>query len=56
MTVITNANRIELQKVVAEKRAALRAARFAAGGSKATNVKLARSLRREVARALAKIK
>ena len=52
MTVITNANRIELQKVVAEKRAA----RFAAGGSKATNVKLARSLRREVARALAKIK
>jgi ribosomal protein L29 len=42
----------ELNKVVSDKREELRVLRFGAAGSKNKNVKAARTLRREVARAL----
>jgi len=42
----------QLTKVVGEKREALRALRFNVAGSKNKNVKAARELRREIARAL----
>jgi ribosomal protein L29 len=42
----------ELRKLVADKREELRALRFNASGSKTRNVKAARMLRKEVARAL----
>jgi ribosomal protein L29 len=42
----------DLQKFVNEKREALRALRFSASGSKNKNVKQARTLRKEIARAL----
>lgn len=41
-----------LNKVVAEKREALRALRFSVAGSKNKDVKAARELRRDIARAL----
>lgn len=42
----------ELNKIVAERREELRALRFGGAGSKNKNVKAARTLRKEVARAL----
>lgn len=42
----------ELTKLVADKREALRGLRFGGAGSKNKNVKAARELRKEVARAL----
>ena len=42
----------DLQKLVADKREALRVLRFSVAGSKNRNVKLASTLRREIARAL----
>ena len=42
----------ELHKVIAEKRLALNNFYFGTTGSKATNVKLARTLRKDIARAL----
>ena len=45
----------ELQKRVAQKREELRALRFAVAGSKNRNVKLARALRKEIARALTEL-
>jgi ribosomal protein L29 len=45
----------DLMKLVAEKREELRALRFSVAGSKNRNVKLARTLRREIARALTEL-
>ena len=42
----------ELQKIAHDKREELRALRFGSAGSKNKNVKAARTLRREIARAL----
>ena len=42
----------ELAKIVSDKREELRALRFNVAGSKTRNVKAARNLRKEVARAL----
>jgi ribosomal protein L29 len=42
----------ELTKVVADKREALRVLRFSASGSKNQNVKEAKNVRKEIARAL----
>ena len=42
----------DLAKFVSDKREALRALRFAASGSKNHNVKEARTIRKEIARAL----
>jgi ribosomal protein L29 len=45
----------ELQKLVAEKREELRALRFSVAGSKNANVKLASTLRKQIARALTEL-
>lgn len=45
----------ELRKFAQEKREELRALRFSVAGSKNANVKLARTLRREIARALTEV-
>jgi ribosomal protein L29 len=44
-----------LAKLVEDKREALRALRFSATGSKNRNVKQARNLRKEIARALTEV-
>jgi len=49
---LTNHSVEDLQKLVAEKREALRHLRFAVAGSKNRNVKQAATLRKEIARAL----
>lgn len=46
----------DLQKLAAAKREELRALRFSVAGSKNRNVKLARTLRKEVARALTQLR
>lgn len=46
----------ELHKIVADKREELRALRFSVAGSKNRNVKLASTLRKEVARALTELR
>ncbi len=46
----------DLAKLVGDKREELRALRFNVAGSKQRNVKLARTLRKEVARALTELK
>lgn len=46
------AQKEDLQKFVADKRTELRGLRFSAEGSKNRNVKSARELRKEIARAL----
>ena len=51
-TNFTNHSPEDLAKFVSEKREALRVSRFAASGSKNHNVKEARSIRKEIARAL----
>ena len=45
----------DLQKLVADKREALRVLRFSVAGSKNRNVKLVSTLRREIARALTEL-
>ena len=45
----------ELQKFTTDKREELRTLRFSSSGSKNRNVKLARTLRKEIARALTEI-
>ena len=45
----------ELGKYVEEKREELRALRFSGAGSKTRNVKLASTLRKEIARALTEV-
>ncbi len=51
-TNFTNHTPEALAKFVSEKRESLRVSRFAASGSKNHNVKEARSIRKEIARAL----
>ncbi len=46
----------DLRKLAEEKREELRSLRFAVAGSKNRNVKLASTLRKEIARALTEIK
>ncbi len=46
----------ELEKFVADKREELRVLRFSGSGSKNHNVKLARTLRKDIARALTEIR
>jgi len=46
------ATKEELEKFVAEKRDELRALRFSGSGSKNRNVKLSRTIRKDIARAL----
>ncbi len=54
-TSLINHTHEELNKIVADKREELRALQFNASGSKNRNVKLARTLRKEVARALTQL-
>jgi ribosomal protein L29 len=49
---LTKHTAADLAKYIATKREELRALRFTVAGSKNRNVKLARSLRKEIARAL----
>ncbi len=51
-TSLVNHSSEDLQKLVVDKRETLRTLRFSATGSKNRNVKQARSLRKEIARAL----
>jgi ribosomal protein L29 len=52
---LTNHTPEDLRKLVAEKREALRRLRFASSGSKNRNVKEARTLHKQVARALTEL-
>lgn len=52
---LTNHTPEDLNKLAADKREELRALRFSVAGSKNRNVKLARVLRKEVARALTEL-
>lgn len=52
---LTNHSEVELQKLAETKREELRTLRFSASGSKNRNVKSARNLRKEVARALTEL-
>ena len=52
---IKTATKDELQKFVADKREELRSLRFSASGSKNRNVKLGKTLRTEIARALTEV-
>jgi ribosomal protein L29 len=52
---ITITNRAELEKLLAEKRLALRAFRFGASGGKLKNVKQARDNKKAIARILTKL-
>ncbi|HYF12744.1 MAG TPA: 50S ribosomal protein L29 [Candidatus Paceibacterota bacterium] len=45
----------ELTKILADKREELRALRFSVAGSKNRNVKLGRTLRKEIAKALTEL-
>lgn len=47
-----DADKAQLEKLITDKREELRALRFNVAGSKNKNVKAARSLRKEIARAL----
>lgn len=51
-TSLTNHSSEDLAKLVVDKRETLRTLRFSATGSKNRNVKQARTLRKEIARAL----
>lgn len=51
-TSFTDYSSDDLMKLVADKREALRTLRFSASGSKNKNVKQARTIRKEIARAL----
>ncbi|HVV15146.1 MAG TPA: 50S ribosomal protein L29 [Candidatus Paceibacterota bacterium] len=52
---LKNHNQDDLLKIVADKREELRGLRFSASGSKNRNVKLARTLRKDVARAMTEL-
>ncbi|MES2007249.1 MAG: 50S ribosomal protein L29 [Patescibacteria group bacterium] len=54
-TSLTNHSSEDLAKLVVDKREILRTLRFSASGSKNRNVKQARNLRKEVARALTEV-
>jgi len=49
---LINKNKDELSKILAEKREALRSFRFGIVGSKASNIREGRGIRREIARVL----
>lgn len=51
-TSLTNHSVEDLNRLVSDKREELRALRFSVAGSKNRNVKLGRTLRKEIARAL----
>lgn len=53
---IKKASEADLNKMVADKREALRASRFGVAGSRARNVKEGRTTRREIARALTELR
>ena len=55
MSEYTNKTKEELTRLVAEKREALRAFRFAMAGSKKKNVKEGKMLRKEIARLLTEL-
>lgn len=55
-TDITKHSKEDLAKLVADKREELRALRFGVAGSKNRNVKAARNLRKDIARALTQAK
>lgn len=52
---LTNHSVEDLNRLVTEKREELRALRFSVAGSKNRNVKLGRTLRRDVARAMTEL-
>lgn len=52
---LTNHSVEDLNRLVAQKREELRALRFSVAGSKNRNVKLGKTLRKEVARALTEV-
>lgn len=52
----SNQNKGELEKLLGDKRKALRAGFFAAAGGKSANVKEGRELRRDIARILTALK
>jgi ribosomal protein L29 len=52
---LTNHSVEDLNRLVTEKREELRALRFSVAGSKNRNVKLGRTLRKEVARAMTEL-
>lgn len=54
-TKLTNHTPEDLQSLVAQKREELRALRFSVAGSKNRNVKLAKTLRKEIARGLTEL-
>lgn len=56
MSDYTNKTKEELTRLVAEKREALRAFRFAMSGSKTKNVKEGKRLRKEIARLLTELR
>jgi ribosomal protein L29 len=56
MTTFKNTSEADLKKLVADKKDALRSSRFGVTGSRARNVKEARTTRREIARALTELR
>jgi ribosomal protein L29 len=56
MTTFKNTSEADLKKLVADKKDALRSSRFGVAGSRARNVKEARTTRREIARALTELR
>jgi ribosomal protein L29 len=52
---LTNHSIEDLKRLVAEKREALRALRFSVAGSKNRNVKLGKTLRKEIAQSLTQL-
>lgn len=52
----TTKTKTELEKLLADKQAALRKFRFASTGGKITNVKEGRALRKDIARILTSLK
>jgi ribosomal protein L29 len=52
---LTNHSIEDLKRLVAEKREALRTLRFAVAGSKNRNVKLGKTLRKEIAQGLTQL-
>lgn len=55
MSAITAKTEQEIKTVLAEKKEALRSFRFGVSGAKVKNVKMARNLRKDIARLLTKL-
>ncbi len=55
MKELINKNTSDLNRLIAEKREALRAFRFGSAGSKTKNVKEGRSIRKDIARIMTQI-